>query len=332
MNRADVVLVGAGIAAMSAAQELHRAGLALTILEKSRGLGGRAATRRVAGIPVDIGAQFFSARSEPFRRQVHDWESRGICFPWSRGFHRSENGLVFPPTDSHPRYACEQGMTALAKAMGEGMAVERQCKALRVSREDGGFLVSCEHKRNFRGKRLILSVPVPQVLDLVSNILPVEWAADLKPVSYSPCFSVVAEITGPVPKWRGLQIDGGCLSWAGADFTKGAVRQPTRYVVLHSSSEFARTHFDLDHDEVGRRLAKAAAEADPKSLRGLVVKDVQRWRFAKVETPLPESGFLRKEGLYFVGDAFGARIESAWLSGLSAAQDILGQIDHVGRP
>lgn len=109
------------------------------------------------------------------------------------------------------------------------------------------------------------------------------------------------------------------------------LREP-RHVVLHSSPGFARTHFDLDLDKVGRRLTEAAAKADPQSLHGLVVKDVHGWRFAKVESPLSEYDFLAEEGLDRVGDAFGAKIESAWLSGLSAARNILGQVDLEGCP
>ena len=43
----DVAIIGAGIAGLRAAETLRKAGLDVVVLEKSRGLGGRAATRRI---------------------------------------------------------------------------------------------------------------------------------------------------------------------------------------------------------------------------------------------------------------------------------------------
>ena len=42
-----VAIVGAGVAGLAAARRLAGHGIPVTVLEKSRGLGGRCATRRV---------------------------------------------------------------------------------------------------------------------------------------------------------------------------------------------------------------------------------------------------------------------------------------------
>ncbi|MFM8721078.1 MAG: FAD-dependent oxidoreductase, partial [Chthoniobacterales bacterium] len=70
----DTIVIGAGLAGLAAAGRLRKAGQDVLVLEKSRGLGGRAATRRWDGLPVDHGAQFFTARSEDFRDQVARWQ------------------------------------------------------------------------------------------------------------------------------------------------------------------------------------------------------------------------------------------------------------------
>lgn len=57
MNTHDVVIVGAGLAGLSAARELHRAGLECLVLEASDGIGGRARTDRVDGFQIDRGFQ-----------------------------------------------------------------------------------------------------------------------------------------------------------------------------------------------------------------------------------------------------------------------------------
>ncbi|MCA9619111.1 MAG: NAD(P)-binding protein [Myxococcales bacterium] len=76
----------AGLSGCFAARTLADHGLAVTVFEKSRGLGGRMATRRheSQGQPssFDHGAQYFTVRDERFRRYVAAWQERGIVAPW----------------------------------------------------------------------------------------------------------------------------------------------------------------------------------------------------------------------------------------------------------
>ena len=61
-----VAIIGAGLAGLTLARRL-RGFASVTVLEKSRGLGGRMATRRSDNFEFDHGAQFFTARSTAFR-------------------------------------------------------------------------------------------------------------------------------------------------------------------------------------------------------------------------------------------------------------------------
>jgi len=57
-----VIVVGAGVAGLSAAFLLRQAGLAVTVLEGSPRTGGKLAVSEVAGVPVDAGAESLLAR------------------------------------------------------------------------------------------------------------------------------------------------------------------------------------------------------------------------------------------------------------------------------
>ena len=51
-----IAVIGAGIAGLSCAYELQKAGHNVTVFEKESYIGGRMATRTKEGLPFDIGA------------------------------------------------------------------------------------------------------------------------------------------------------------------------------------------------------------------------------------------------------------------------------------
>ena len=328
MSQADICIIGAGIAALSAARVLREAGHSVVLLEKSRGLGGRAATRRIDGIPVDHGAQFFTARSEEFRAQTTRWITDGVCFEWCRGFHQWKDGILHPPNpaESNPRYACREGMTALSKHLSEGLNVQRESKVSEVARDGTGFTVTCEDGTSFQVGAVLSSAPVPQTLTICANLFPEGSKATLADTSVVPCLSVVAETPSGAPEWSGIQSQEGSLSWLGADSSKR--QNPShQFIVLHASTDFSVRHLESDLNAAAGILLRDAASVDPETLSTLTPRHVHRWRYARAENPFSSQAFLRPQAdrnFYIIGDAFlTGKIESAWLSGRAAAQDLL---------
>lgn len=320
MERTDILIIGAGLAGLSAAQALSRAGHRCVLLEKSRGLGGRAATRRIDDIPVDHGAQFFTARSQEFQQQVAEWLAAGICHEWSRGFHFFSEGRLQPPakTDSHPRYACSSGMTALAKHLAQDQDIRRSCLATEVCKTRGGFEVASQDGQYFHSSRLILTAPLPQALTLTDSLLGEDEKAELQATLMTPCFAIVAETQGPTPEWKGIQVREGDLSWIGADFTKRVGHPSLRFIVLQATGDYTRQQFETPLPEVAESLLTEARRIDPINLSNLEFRSGHRWRYAKTASPRQGKSYLSRSGLLFAGDAFGGTIESAWLSGRSA--------------
>ncbi len=62
----STLIIGAGIAGLAAARELHDAGETAIILEARERIGGRIHTDRAfAGIPVEFGAEFIHGDTAP---------------------------------------------------------------------------------------------------------------------------------------------------------------------------------------------------------------------------------------------------------------------------
>src|SRR6185436_12793631 len=63
-EKADVLVLGAGVAGLAAAQELSQAGLRAVVVEARERIGGRIFTERVPGhpLPIELGAEFIHGR------------------------------------------------------------------------------------------------------------------------------------------------------------------------------------------------------------------------------------------------------------------------------
>jgi phytoene dehydrogenase-like protein len=75
----DAVVVGAGLAGLTAAAHLHRAGLSVLVCEAGDGVGGRIRTDRTDGFLLDRGFQVILPAYPELRRQV---ELKALRLRW----------------------------------------------------------------------------------------------------------------------------------------------------------------------------------------------------------------------------------------------------------
>ena len=122
-------IIGAGLAGLTAARGLAKAGHALVLFDKARGPGGRMSTRRTEtgqGMAYfDHGAQYFTVRDAGFAETVARWEVEGVAARWAAA---GDNAWVGTP-----------GMNAIIKAEAAGHDVRWNCRIERIVREGGLF-------------------------------------------------------------------------------------------------------------------------------------------------------------------------------------------------
>ena len=88
-----VAVIGAGITGLTVATDLAAAGHEVSLFDKSRGPGGRCATRRSTVGAFDHGAPGFSATTAAFRAQVAAWRTAA----WHAAAHRWRYAQVRAP-------------------------------------------------------------------------------------------------------------------------------------------------------------------------------------------------------------------------------------------
>ncbi|ADI15853.1 NAD(P)/FAD-dependent oxidoreductase [Truepera radiovictrix] len=325
----DVTVVGAGVGGLVAARALKRAGLTVQVFEKSRGVGGRAATRRVrmgaSETPVDHGAQYFTARDARFREQVEAWLAEGDLRVWSAGFHTLKGRSLIPPEAGHPRYAFASGLSTLGKQLAAELSVRRGARVRQLTPADGGgWRLTFEDGSHHLSPRVLLNLPAPQAREVCGPSLPPDAERALAAVRFAPCLAVIAGYPDhPPPAWRGVHVeDGGPLAWIAHDSSKRP-RAPGTILVLHATPAFSTQYLETP-DAAAPLMLRAAAPLGA-ALTQPAWTQVHRWRYARVVTPHPQPYLDGGNGLLFCGDWCGGdRLEAAYLSGLAAAERFLG--------
>jgi len=334
-----MLIVGNGLAGLALAQDLSRGPLfrgtsALRVLDKARGLGGRAATRRWADRPVDHGAQFFTARGERLEALTSSWLAEGWLRVWTRGFGQYKQGTFQGlREDGHARYAPSGGMNLLGKALAQGLEGQFESEIVRVERRTSTWLLEDASGNTFEDEQVVFNLPAPQLVALLEPVCQTSphptlhgLYHTLEPVRLSPTFTLMLALERDLKvDWKAAQSASHPIGWVSRDHTKRAEGAlPT--LVIHASNEWSGENLELDKAEVERQILEHARELLSDPLEH-TYSQLHRWRYATPEVFYPDKCFWDAElGLGWCGDWCGtARVEGALESGWALAERILGR-------
>lgn len=321
----DCIIIGAGMAGLTAARILYDAGYDVLVLEKSRGIGGRMATRRFAGGVFDTGAQFISARSEGFQKIIDDCLSNGSAKVWADGFPKDN----MPPQNSHARYCGSVGMTAIAKDLAKDIDIEYETRVKKINPPNGNevWKVEDEEGNVFKASSLLMTPPAPQLLELllpIQDSLLSDGIKELEQVQYHCCICVVAALKDKtkVPAPGGIHLSDHDLVWVADNQQKGISDVPS--LTLHGAPEFSRLNYDQSDEELISKMIELA-----KPIIGdcdVVEAQVRRWRYSLPFkfTDNPFVKLLDRPAMLAAGEAMvGGKVEGAYTSGKAAADWLL---------
>jgi predicted NAD/FAD-dependent oxidoreductase len=329
----DVLIVGAGMAGLMAANTLHGHRLQVRLLDKGRSVGGRLATRRIGPGRADHGAQFFTVRTPEFELWVYRWLRDGLVFRWSTGWSDGSLDTKGKP-DGYPRFAVKGGMNALTKHLATGLAIELNVKLVSVSKQGDNWLVIDEKGKRYAGRAVIMTPPVPQGLALLETgqtALSQEDQAALARIEYAPCVAGLFWVDGPVnlPEPGAIQRPGSPISWIADNQRKGISPEAT-LITVHAGQESSRFLWSQPADEALQALI-AGLSPFLENHTKIIESQLKRWRYSLPISLHPERCLTVSQSppLIFAGDAFGEpRVEGAALSGMAAANKLLSILDH----
>lgn len=300
----DIAVIGAGIAGLTCAQQLTQAGYSVVVVEKSRGLGGRVATRRLHDTRADHGACYLKPKGELLQRFVKSLCQHNIVEVWTDTVYELPANSHLPIKNSgSPRYIAPAGMSAIAKFLGQGLDIllKERVIGIESTPENTWRLITASGSNtsgsNISGnkeliaKALVIAIPAPQAMmllePLVNSTLNNTFLEQLRSVDFYPCISVMAGYSSDLellPEWKAITFtEHKTLAWIGFDSSKRLQPQQPVFVV-QSSPDFAQIYLDLETEDlqaVGNLMLQSAAES--LMLEWLKTPEwmqVHRWRYA----------------------------------------------------
>jgi len=307
-----IVVVGAGIAGLIAAQSLSKSGHDVVVVDKGRSPGGRIATRRIDDATLDHGAQFFTVRDSLFESHVSEWIASGVVTEWCRGFDTTAQN-----NDGYPRYRGVSGMTDIAKHLAQGLDVRCNTLAFSIARgATSKWQLKIDDGSMIDADAIIVTCPLPQAyallvtanIELPESMLRTEYDRTI-------CLLAVLNQSSAVTKPGGLQNPDEIFSFIADNAIKGISSAVA--LTMHANPQFSLEHWDTSTDDVQRLLLERASPWIGAAT--VITSQIKKWRLATPLTIWPER-YWANDMIVLAGDAFGGpKIEGAALSGLSAA-------------
>ena len=319
-DESRLCIVGAGLAAAGMADALSEEPVSVTVLEKSRGVGGRAATRRRDGCRYDHGANYIKDSDAQTRELLESLGTDGLVDIDAPVWPFDAEGTISESQrpESH-KWTWEAGITQLAKRLfGRTDAeIKKETRVDALEETQSGWTVDdTDGTTHGPFDAVVLTPPAPQTADLLRGTELGDGDSDLAAatdavdqVPYRTIRSLMLhypfEIDRPYYALVNDDRDHD-IGWLARESCKpGHIPDGEELLVVQMAPDWSTANEDLPLDDAASEVAgKAARLLDDGRLTEPDWVDEQGWRYA-----LPDAGVdraaiepLETHGLYVAGD------------------------------
>ncbi len=336
----DVIIIGAGIAGLTLARQLQRRGLRPLVVERSRGIGGRCATRRIDGVPVDHGVAFLHGRTDPLCAELAGVAAATALPDWP--IVREGDGSPCRPeafSEHAWRLAFAEGVNRFPRHLAAGVDILLESTVVGLGASNSareGWAVALASGETLHARGLALTIPAPSAVELLSRTTPLPGEIErilplLSLVHMVPCLTVLARYGehAPKPAWDvSLPRTSRAIHTVIHDSRKRAAGSPLT-LVIQARPAFSRDHLRDAPDAWSATLLAEAASLHGSWVNAPTVMQAHRWSYARVAAGSELSHPVavktdRGLPLGIAGDGFhpAGGVEGAYLSGLTLAQHL----------
>ena len=332
-----VAVIGAGIAGATCARALSLSGCLVHVVDKSRGAGGRLATRRLEWLDpqgqrriakIDHGTPAFTASGAAFRQFCTDACQSGALTSWkptpAPGSRPLEHaGSLFLPQPDMPSL-CRALLRDIPTTWSFG--VDRLLQGpLGLEIEAAGTSLPGHFDA------VALALPPAQAAPLLAPHRS-DWAQRASIALMQPCWTLMGVARRPLQDihWDVARPEQGPLAWVMRnDARPGRERSADEaHWVAHARTGWSRQHLEQPADWVLEQMQAAMQDCigEPVDWQHAVV---HRWRYAMPQpagaAPARACWWDGTRGLGVCGDFLGGTgVEGAWQSAQALIDAMLG--------
>jgi predicted NAD/FAD-dependent oxidoreductase len=285
----DFIIIGAGISGLTAAKNIKEIGLgSVLVLEKSRGVGGRMATRRNFGTRFDHGAQFYRLKSEISK--LHQiWTDQKINHQWfvsSIGNH----------------WCGKDGMTALIKSLANNIDIQFEKQIQSIRYDNNCWTLVSNKNEEWTCLNLIFTAPLPQALLLLKDSA-INIPSELSSIQYTKALVLLITLKQKIqssPQGYKEFIEDDFFSISDQE-SKGVSSIPA--LTLTMSADFSEENFDKSDEEISKKILDHFTLKYPESV--ILDYELKKWRYCKATSTATSLFSEVRPGLFLIGDAFG---------------------------
>lgn len=297
----DSMIVGAGVAGLILGHRLKKAGLSYAVLEKSRGLGGRLATRRTDTAVFDHGAQFFKPRPS-------------VKSTWEELQGESPPLLPWIEIAGRQAFASPKGMTQFAKHLALNQEVKLNEKVTEILFTQSSLTLKTDTGNFFSTNNIYLTCPLPQSLELLETSR-IEYDTSLKNILYNKALVGLFEVQSKqeaIEAIKYIESPGGNIFSMSNQKSKNVSPSLAFSVVMQP--EFSKDFFDFeDRISLEKITNEFQSYLDLKTKSNgskIIFSQLKKWRYSHPDTTYPKpfakiANIETKGAIYLIGDAFG---------------------------
>ena len=319
-----IAVVGAGLSGLVVASRLHD--LAdVTLFEKSRGTGGRMATRYAGDFEFDHGAQFFTARTGKFRRFLRPLIEAGIVANWQGTFaelDRADIASLRSWDESYPHFVGAPRMNSIAKSLAAGLNIELETTVSSIERHGNGWTLTHESGISGPYDWLVLTAPARQTAALAGAFPGLaSFSTERRMLG---CYALMLGFPEPVDlQWQAALVSNGGISWISINSSKPG-RNDLFTMVVHSTNAWADAHMEDDIEVVLEHMLDETSLVTGHDLRRAEHREVHRWRYANIARQEGPAHYLDVDNnIGACGDwCVRGRIEAAYTSASGLAETL----------
>lgn len=323
-NIYKVAIIGAGLSGMNCARQLNKFA-DVTVFEKSRGFGGRMATKSIGEFQFDHGVQFFTAKTKVFQEFAYSLQKKGVIVPWKANFVEIRNNKVEIHrrwSEDHKHYVAVPKMSSLCRYLGKDIDVQLNTKIDSLVKLDQKWQVMSNKSSVGEFDWLIITTPPQQSVEILPNSL--GYIAKINNYKMQPCFSLMIGIKNSLNlNWDTAIVKDSKLSWISINNTK-PLRNLEYSIVALATNKWATENLERDVKYIRNSLLLELEKITRQNIPTPMCITTHRWRYANIQKQHGVKSILDNENkLGICGDwLIKGTLESAFLS----SNDLIHQI------